>query len=72
MTERTRQLVHLADMAGAIGAAQNMVGEAVHALARAEKAENIVEAFKHVLPNEKILVTKIDFQGARLVGHEEV
>ena len=71
-TERTKQLLHLSDKAGAIGAAQNMVGEAVHALTRAENAENIAEAFKHVLPNEKILVTKIDFQGARLVGHEEV
>jgi pantoate kinase len=72
MTERLRKIAHLADKAGAIGAAQNMVGEAVHALTRAENAENIAEAFKQVLPNEKILVAKIDFQGARLVGHEEV
>ena len=72
MTERVRQLVRLAEKAGAIGAAQNMVGEAVHALAREENAENIAEAFKQVLPNEKILLTKIDFQGARLVGHEKI
>jgi pantoate kinase len=72
MTERVRQLVRLAERAGAIGAAQNMVGEAVHALAREENAGNIAEAFKQVLPNEKIIVTKIDLQGARLVGHEEV
>jgi pantoate kinase len=72
MTERVRQLVHLAEKAGAIGAAQNMVGEAVHALAREENAENIAEAFKQLLPNEKILVAKIDLQGARLVGHEKV
>jgi pantoate kinase len=72
MTERVRQLVRLAEKAGAIGAAQNMVGEAVHALAREENAENIAEAFKQLLPNEKILVAKIDLQGARLVGHEKV
>jgi pantoate kinase len=72
MTERVRQLVRLAEKAGAIGATQNMVGEAVHALAREENAGNIAEAFKQVLPNEKIIVTKIDLQGARLVGHEEV
>ena len=72
MTERVRQLVHLAEKAGAIGAAQNMVGEAVHALAREENVENIAEAFKQLLPNEKILVAKIDLQGARLVGHEKV
>jgi pantoate kinase len=72
MTERVRQLVRLAEKAGAIGAAQNMVGEAVHALAREKNAENIAEAFKQLLPNEKILVAKIDLQGARLVGHEKV
>jgi pantoate kinase len=72
MTPRVKQLVKLAEKAGAVGAAQNMVGEAVHALALEENVENIAEAFKQVLPNEKILVAKIDFQGARLVGHEKV
>jgi pantoate kinase len=72
MTARVRQLVRLAEKAGAIGAAQNMVGEAVHALAHRENAGNIAEAFKQVLPNEKIIVAKIDLQGARLVGHEKV
>jgi pantoate kinase len=71
-TERVRQLVRLAEKAGAIGATQNMVGEAIHALTREENAENIAEAFKQLLPNEKILIAKIDFQGARLVGHEKV
>jgi pantoate kinase len=72
MTPRVRQLVKLAEKAGAIGAAQNMVGEAVHALALEDNAGNIAEAFKQVLPNENILAAKIDFQGARLVRHEEV
>ncbi len=72
MTPRVRHLVKLAEKAGAIGAAQNMVGEAVHALALEENAWNIAEAFKQVLPNEKILAAKIDFQGARLVRHEKV
>jgi pantoate kinase len=72
MTARVRQLVKLAEKAGAVGAAQNMVGEAVHALAFEENAGNIAEAFKQVLPNEKILVAKIDFQGARLVRHEKI
>jgi pantoate kinase len=71
-TERVRQLVRLAEKTGAVGAAQNMVGEAVHAVALEENAENIAEAFKQLLPNENILVAKIDLQGARLVEHEEV
>jgi pantoate kinase len=72
MTARVKRLVKLAEKAGAVGVAQNMVGEAVHALTLEENAGEIAEAFKQVLPNEKILVAKIDFQGARLVGHEEV
>jgi pantoate kinase len=68
MTERLRKLATLAEESGAIGAAQNMVGEAVHALATLENADDVVQAFKQVLPEEKIFVAKIDLQGARLVG----
>ena len=71
-TEKTRQLVNLAKKAGAVGATQNMIGEAVHAVVLEEKALSVAEAFKQVLPNEQIITTKIDFQGARLVGHEKV
>jgi pantoate kinase len=68
MTQRLRQLVNIAENAGALGVAQNMVGEAVHALTSEENAENIEEAFKQVLPNERVLRAKVDLQGARLVG----
>ena len=68
MTERVRTLIRLAEGAGAIGATQNMVGEAVHALTTLENAENVVQAFKRVLPQEKILVAHVDIQGARLIG----
>ncbi len=70
MTQRLRQLVNLAENAGALGVAQNMVGEAVHALTFEENAGNIEEAFKQVLPNERVLKAKVDLQGARLVSHE--
>ncbi len=71
-TENVRQLVKLAKKAGAVGAAQNMIGEAVHALVLKENANQVAEAFKQVLPSEKVIVSKIDFQGARLVGHEKI
>jgi len=67
MTGRVRELGQLAKRAGAIGSAQNMVGEAIHAVTFEENAESITEAFKKVLPKEKILKSKIDFQGARLI-----
>jgi pantoate kinase len=66
-TENTRALVRLAKEAGAVGAAQNMIGEAVHALVLEENANQMAEAFKQVLPQEQVIVSKIDFQGARLV-----
>lgn len=73
VTDRVRQLAKLAKNTGAVGVAQNMVGEAIHAVALEENAVAVAEAFKQVLPKENILVSKIDFQGARLVStHETV
>ncbi|MBS7621658.1 hypothetical protein KEJ32_06070 [Candidatus Bathyarchaeota archaeon] len=68
VTERVRKLFRAADEAGAIGAAQNMVGEAVHALTTSENAEKVAQAFKKVLPEEKVLVANVELYGARLLG----
>jgi len=66
-TSNVRRLVKLAKEAGAVGAAQNMLGEAVHALVLEENVEGVADAFKRVLPSEKVIVSRIDFQGARLI-----
>jgi pantoate kinase len=66
-TEKTRRLMELSKRAGAVGAAQNMIGEAVHAVALRENVNQVAEAFKQVLPSEQVIVSKIDFQGARLI-----
>jgi len=65
VTTPVRKLIELAEKNGAIGAAQNMVGEAVHALVTVDKVEAVVQAFKKVMSSEKILVSRIDLQGAR-------
>ena len=67
-TPLTEKLVGLAEKAGAIGATQNMVGEAVHALTTVHNAQRIVEVFKRVLPSNNVLTARIDAQGARLMG----
>ena len=67
ITGRVKELAQLAKRAGAVGAAQNMVGEVVHAVTREENAESVVEAFKQALPKQRVLKSKIDFQGARLM-----
>jgi len=65
-TSRVRELFALAKEAGALGAAQNMIGEAVHAVVLEEKAGEVAEAFKRVLPKEQVMICGIDFQGVRL------
>ena len=67
MTDQTKRLVRLAERADAVGVAQNMVGEAVHAVANEKDAKRLVEAFKQEIPKERVLESKIDFQGARLI-----
>jgi pantoate kinase len=66
-TSHVQKLIELSETAGAIGAAQNMLGEAVHALVTVDSVEAVHEAFKKLLPEEKILIAKIDFQGARII-----
>ena len=66
-TERIQKLMELSEKAGAIGVAQNMLGEAVHALTTADTLKTVHEAFKKMLPDEKIIIANIDFQGARLI-----
>ncbi len=66
-TDKIRQLVKAVKKAGAIGAAQNMIGEAVHAVVPEENVELVAEAFKQTLPSNQVIVSKLDFQGARLI-----
>ncbi len=67
MTSQTRKLAKIAKELGAIGSAQNMVGEAIHTLTLQKNIKSIVEAFNKILPKEKVFTSKIDFQGARLL-----
>jgi pantoate kinase len=69
-SDRIRRLVDLANRAGAVGAAQNMVGEAVHAVVLEENAPSVEEAFKQVLPKQSVLVSRLDSRGARLVSEK--
>ena len=66
-TDGIRQLVAAAKKAGAVGATQNMIGEAVHAVVLEENANSVAQAFKQALPSQQVLVSKIDFQGVRLI-----
>jgi len=66
-TKRVIKLMIAAEKAGAVGAAQNMLGEAVHALVKRDKVKSVVEAFEKVLPPNKIVVAEVSLQGAQLI-----
>ena len=68
VTSRVKKLIELSENSGAVGAAQNMLGEAVHALVTVDNVEAVYDAFTKMLPEEKIITAKIDFQGARIIG----
>ena len=70
-TSRVRKLIALAEKAGAIGAAQNMVGEAVHALATEDTMDDVVQAFESVMASDRIITALIDCQGARRLGQQD-
>jgi pantoate kinase len=64
VTKRIQKLIELAEKAGAIGATQNMIGEAVHAVVPSEKKQTVIQAFQKVLPKENIIIARITQQGA--------
>lgn len=66
-TRRVSKLMTAAEKAGAVGAAQNMLGEAVHALVKKDTVKNVVEIFERVLPPEKIVVAEVSLHSAQLV-----
>jgi len=66
-TKRVIKLMTAAEEAGAVGAAQNMLGEAVHALVERDRVKSVVRAFEKVLPRDKIVVAEVSLQGAQLV-----
>jgi len=67
-TNRVIDLMTAAERAGALGAAQNMIGEAVHALVRKDKVKSVVQSFVRVLPPDKIVVSEICLHGANLAA----
>lgn len=67
-TKRVIRLMDAAEKAGAMGAAQNMLGEAVHALVERDKVKSVLAAFETFLPLDKIIVAEVCLSGAQLVS----
>jgi pantoate kinase len=67
-TFETSRLIDLMVRNGAVGAAQNMIGKAVHGVAENDVIERIVRQVRKNFPAARIFVSQLDDRGVRLVG----
>jgi pantoate kinase len=67
MSPQTAQLIEVMETAGAIGATQNMLGQAAHAIADEDMAKEILTAVKRRFPGAQAFLSSLDFAGARLL-----
>lgn len=66
MTQRIRRILNAADNADFI-CNMPMFGESVFTLIKQESLEELLQIFRKYSPDEKIIVSEIDFEGARLL-----
>jgi len=67
MSPETARLIELMESEGAIGATQNMLGQAVHAIADEGIAQHILRSLKKRFPRVRAFSCDLDFAGARIV-----
>jgi pantoate kinase len=67
MTERLKRLLSVMEKNGAIGATQNMLGEAGHALVEERKVKSVYRAARSILPKKQILTSTVESGVARLI-----
>lgn len=65
-TPEVKHVLQIMVQNGASGAAQNMIGRAVHGVAEDRKARRIAHFIRRSFPSAKVFVTKLDNAGARL------
>lgn len=68
LDDELRALIEVVSKAGAIGVSQVMLGRAAFALVKEEKLERVRRAFLEFLEPSAVIVAKVDWMGARLIG----
>jgi pantoate kinase len=68
-TRETSRIIDIMIKNGAVGAAQNMIGKAVHGVAENHSVERITSQVKKEFRVAKIFASKLDDRGVRLVGN---
>ncbi len=65
LTKRIRSIIDALIEAGCIGATQNMIGDAFHALVEVDQVENITTMLQQEFSIKDILVSRISLDGPR-------
>jgi len=65
-TPEIKRLIDTMISSGAVGAAQNMIGKAVHAVAEGYKSNTVAKAVRKAFPAATVFITQLDIIGARL------
>ena len=66
MTEKTRRILHATDNANFV-CSMPMFGESAFTLIKQQSLEELLQIFRKYSPDGKIIVSEIDFEGARLL-----
>ncbi len=67
MTDRVRELLEIADTQPLVGVAQNMIGEAAHALVHQKHASQLVKMWGKLVGSKNVLASSIALSGPRVV-----
>ncbi len=67
MAPQTAKLIEVMENAGAIGATQNMLGQAAHAIAGEDLADRVLRSVKKRFPKVQAFSCDLDFAGARIL-----
>jgi pantoate kinase len=65
-TSRVTKVIDSLLLAGAVGAAQNMIGDAVHAVVESGGADRIARHVKTKFPSARVFISELDERGVRL------
>ena len=66
LTPEVKRLMDVMIAAGTVGAAQNMIGMAVHGVAEDSHTPKVLKAVRKAFPSAIVFATKLDDQGVRL------
>ncbi|MBS7655847.1 hypothetical protein KEJ50_05035 [Candidatus Bathyarchaeota archaeon] len=67
VSERVLKLIDAAEKSGALGAAQNMIGEGVHAIVEEKDLPMVLAAFKKFMPSNKIILSDLSLTSVKIM-----